>query len=201
MARLEALFAKYQTKQACLLPALWMVQEARGWIPEQGIAEVADVLGLTPAYVKGVVTFYTMYHTHPVGRHFVQVCTTSPCNMCGAEDVVRALLKATGCGELGRHQPRRPLHGGRDRVPRRLRLRDADPDRQRLHRRGHPRAGAGPDPGVQVMGFPHPSHPKETVVLSKYFGDAQARGASTAGSSAAATRPCEKALGMTPRGA
>ncbi len=70
-ARLEALFARYETKQACLLPALWMVQEARGWIPEQGIAEVAEVLGLTPAYVKGVVTFYTMYHTHPVGRHFV----------------------------------------------------------------------------------------------------------------------------------
>jgi NADH-quinone oxidoreductase E subunit len=104
-ARLEALFARYETRQACLLPALWMVQEARGWIPAQGIAEVAEVLGLTPAYVKGVVTFYTMYHTHPVGRHFVMVCTTSPCNMCGAEDVVRALLKATGCGELGATSP------------------------------------------------------------------------------------------------
>ena len=48
--KLEALYPKYPTKQACLLPALWMVQEARGWIPEQGIAEVAEVLGLTPAY-------------------------------------------------------------------------------------------------------------------------------------------------------
>ena len=52
--------------------------------------EVAEVLGLTPAYVKGVVTFYTMYHTHPVGRHFIQVCTTSPCNLCGAEAVMAA---------------------------------------------------------------------------------------------------------------
>jgi NADH:ubiquinone oxidoreductase subunit E len=66
---------------------------------------VAEVLELTPAYVKGVVTFYTMYHTHPVGRHFIQVCTTSPCNICGAEDVVKALLAATGCGELGTTSP------------------------------------------------------------------------------------------------
>ena len=93
------------TRQALLLPALWMVQEARGWIPEQAIAEVADVLGLTPAQVKGVVTFYTMYHTHPVGRHFIQVCTTSPCNLCGAEDVVKAILRETGCQELGRTSP------------------------------------------------------------------------------------------------
>ena len=103
--RLEQLFTDYPTRQACLLPALWLVQEARGWISEPAIHEVADVLGLTPAYVKGVVTFYTMYHTHPVGRHFIQVCTTSPCNICGAEAVVEALLRDTGCGELGATSP------------------------------------------------------------------------------------------------
>jgi NADH dehydrogenase (ubiquinone) flavoprotein 2 len=104
-ARLEELFTKYPTKQACLLPALWMVQETRGWISEPAIGEVGQVLDLTPAYVKGVVTFYTMYHTHPVGRHFIQVCTTSPCNICGAESVAKALLEATGCGELGATSP------------------------------------------------------------------------------------------------
>jgi len=105
LARLEALFGKYPTKQACLLPALWMVQEDRGWISQQAMAEVAEVLGVTPAYVKGVVTFYTMYHTHPVGRHFIQVCTTSPCGLCGAEEVLLALLAETGCEELGRTSP------------------------------------------------------------------------------------------------
>jgi NADH:ubiquinone oxidoreductase subunit E len=69
------------------------------------MTEVAQVLGLTPAYVKGVVTFYTMYHLHPVGENFVQVCTTTPCNICGAEDVVKALLEHTGCGELGATSP------------------------------------------------------------------------------------------------
>src|ERR671923_2377388 len=98
---LDELLTRYPTKMAALLPALWMVQQDRGWVSEEGMAEVARLLDLTPAYVKGVVTFYTMYHQHPVGRHFIQVCTTSPCQVCGAEDVVEALLRHTGCEELG----------------------------------------------------------------------------------------------------
>ena len=78
-----------------------VIQRERGWVSEDGMAEVAEVLELTPAYVKGVVTFYTMYHQHPVGKYFIQVCTTSPCGICGAEDVARALVKETGCGDLG----------------------------------------------------------------------------------------------------
>jgi NADH-quinone oxidoreductase E subunit len=100
-AELDELLTRYPTKMAALLPALWIVQEERGWVPPEGMEEVARVLDLTPAYVKGVVTFYTMYNQHPVGKHFVQVCTTTPCNVCGAEDVVNAFLKETKCGELG----------------------------------------------------------------------------------------------------
>ena len=99
--QLDDILSRYPTKMAALLPALWMVQDATGWVSEDGMAEVAQVLDLTPAYVKGVVTFYTMYHQHPVGRHFIQVCTTSPCQICGAEEVRDAFLKATGCEELG----------------------------------------------------------------------------------------------------
>ena len=98
---LDDMLTRYPTRMAVLLPALWQVQDANGWVSEEGMTEVAKVLELTPAYVKGVVTFYTMYHQHPVGRHFIQVCTTSPCQICGAEEVRDAFLKATGCEELG----------------------------------------------------------------------------------------------------
>ena len=104
-AELDELLTRYPTKMAALLPALWMVQEERGWVPPEGIVEIAGLLDLTPAYIQGVVTFYTMYHQHPVGKYFIQVCTTSPCNICGAEDVVKALLQASGCGELGATSP------------------------------------------------------------------------------------------------
>jgi NADH:ubiquinone oxidoreductase subunit E len=104
-AALDTILSRYPTKMAALLPALWMLQDARGWVSEGGMAEVAALLDLTPAYVRGVVSFYTMYHQHPVGRHFVQVCTTTPCNVCGAEDVLQAFLEATGCGEPGLTSP------------------------------------------------------------------------------------------------
>ena len=98
---LDEILKRYPTKMGALLPALWIVQRERGWVSSAGMAEVADVLELTPAYVKGVVTFYTMYHQHPVGKHFIQVCTTSPCQVCGAEEVVEAFLRHTNCQELG----------------------------------------------------------------------------------------------------
>jgi len=102
---LQTVFQRYPNKQAALLPALWIAQREHGWISDRIMAEVAEVLGLTPAYVKGVVTFYTMYHQHPVGKYFVQVCTTSPCQICGAEEVVDAFLRHTRCQELGVTSP------------------------------------------------------------------------------------------------
>ena len=102
---LDELLTRYPTKMAALLPALWMVQEDRGWVSDAAMTEVAAVLGLTVAYVKGVVTFYTMYHQHPVGKHFIQVCTTSPCLCAGADKVVEAFLEHTRCKELGITSP------------------------------------------------------------------------------------------------
>ncbi|MCC7196152.1 MAG: NAD(P)H-dependent oxidoreductase subunit E [Gemmatimonadaceae bacterium] len=103
--RLDVILERYPTKQAALLPALWMVQEARGWVSEDAMAEVGAALGITQAYVKGVVTFYTMYHQHPVGKYFIQVCTTTPCLCSGADKVVDAFLDHTGCKELGLTSP------------------------------------------------------------------------------------------------
>jgi len=102
---LQGILTRYPTKQAALLPALWLVQRERGWISDRNMTEVGEVLGVTPAYVKGVVTFYTMYHQHPVGRYFVQVCTTSPCNICGSEGVMKALLEQTGAKDAGATSP------------------------------------------------------------------------------------------------
>jgi NADH-quinone oxidoreductase E subunit len=73
-----------------------MVQEAQGWISDDAMAEVAKVLDLTPAYVKGVVTFYTMYHQHPVGKHVLMVCTNVSCMLRGGYQVLEALEDKLG---------------------------------------------------------------------------------------------------------
>ena len=82
-------------------PIGWLLDTRIPMLNGNMFREVGEVLGLTPAYVRGVVSFYTMYYQHPMGRHVVQVCTTSPCHLCGSADVLKAILQETGCGELG----------------------------------------------------------------------------------------------------
>lgn len=97
--RLEAALSRYPTKQAALLPMLGFVQAEKGWIEPSDMVEVAEALDLTPAYVHSIATFYTMYNKHPVGRHFVQVCTNISCHLNRAEEVLDRFLEETGTRE------------------------------------------------------------------------------------------------------
>ncbi len=93
--RFEKILTRYPNKQAALLPALGLAQEVRGHVSPQTMDEVAALLDLAPAYVRGVTTFYTMYNKAPVGRYLVQVCTNISCNLCGADEVLEAFLRYT----------------------------------------------------------------------------------------------------------
>ncbi len=88
MARIEGILKRYPTKQAALLPVLWVAQETFGWISKESAEEVARILGLPPSHVDGVLTFYTMYNLRPVGRNLLQVCTSISCHLAGAEGLV-----------------------------------------------------------------------------------------------------------------
>src|SRR5690606_14362276 len=94
--RLDKILSRYPDRRAALLPTLNLAQEIRGYISPETMEEVARELELSPAYVRGVVTFYTMYNKAPVGRYLVQVCTNVCCNLCGADEVLEAFLSATG---------------------------------------------------------------------------------------------------------
>ena len=94
--RLQKLLTRYPTKQAALLPTLWIAQEEWGWISREAVDTVAARLGLTSAFVWGVVTFYTMYNRAPVGKHLIQVCTSISCHLNGAEEVFHECRKKLG---------------------------------------------------------------------------------------------------------
>ena len=98
--RLEKILTRYPNKRAALLPALNMAQEVRGHVSPETMNRVAELLELSPAYVRGVATFYTMYNKRPMGRHLVQVCTNISCNLCGAQEVLEAFLEHTNT-EMG----------------------------------------------------------------------------------------------------
>jgi NADH-quinone oxidoreductase subunit E len=86
--QIEEILRRYPSKQAALLPLLWLSQDRWGWVSPGIVAAVADRLELTPAYVEGVVSFYTMYLRRPPGRYLLQVCTTLSCQLCGTSDLV-----------------------------------------------------------------------------------------------------------------
>lgn len=88
---LDALVARYPERGAALLPVLWRVQTARGWLTPQSIREIAAYLAVPQAQVEGVITFYSMFHDRPVGREVVMVCKTLSCRLRGAEQVMDAL--------------------------------------------------------------------------------------------------------------
>ena len=85
----------YPDPRSAVLPALQLAQERHGgWLPEEAFREVAEALDTTPAFCLSIASFYDMFHTEPVGRHLVEVCTNVSCALSGAQDVVEALERA-----------------------------------------------------------------------------------------------------------
>ena len=95
-AKVAELLGRYPSRRAALLPALWLCQERYGWISAGVIEALAARLGESPAYVEGVVTFYTMYHTRPPARFVVQACETLSCAVCGGKELIHHLEQKLG---------------------------------------------------------------------------------------------------------
>ena len=94
--RLEKSLSRYPEKKGALLPMLAYAQERNGWVSPAAMEEIADALELTPAYVRSVATFYTMYAKQPVGRYWIQVCTCISCHVNRGEEVFEKFLEHTG---------------------------------------------------------------------------------------------------------
>ena len=95
-AKLEAVLACYPDRKAACIPALHMVQDELGWIPDESIAWVSGKLGLSRSQVEGVATFYSMFRRSAAGRFHLELCTNISCSLCGAEQVLAALEKELG---------------------------------------------------------------------------------------------------------
>src|SRR5215472_16211524 len=87
------LLTHYPTRQAALLPALWIAQREFGWVGEGAQAYVADLLQLPYAHVRAVVTFYPMFHLKPVGKCLLDVCTNLSCRLRGADQIVDCIRR------------------------------------------------------------------------------------------------------------
>ena len=82
--------------RTAVMPALDLAQEETGYLTPETMSEVAAALNLDPGYVEGVATFYTLFHTAPVGKHRLYLCTNISCKLRGADELLEHALKAVG---------------------------------------------------------------------------------------------------------
>jgi NADH-quinone oxidoreductase subunit E len=99
-AKVDAAIKKYPAgrQASAVLFCLDTAQRQHGWVPQAAIEHIADILGLAPIRVTEVASFFTMINRKPVGKYLLQVCGTTPCWLCGSDDVFAAIKEETGAG-------------------------------------------------------------------------------------------------------
>jgi len=97
--RVAHILGKYpdQYKQAGMIPLLDLAQRQNGgWLPLTAMHKVAQICEVPPVRVYEVASFYTMFNRNPVGKYFIQLCGTTPCMICGSEEIQQTIEKHLG---------------------------------------------------------------------------------------------------------
>ena len=96
--RAKEILRLYEQPRAAMLPLLWLVQENQGYVSQDAEAWVGHTLGVARSHVREAVSFYNMFHTRPVGRHELRVCTSLPCLLRGAGDLLERIQASLKIG-------------------------------------------------------------------------------------------------------
>src|ERR1700676_3994712 len=93
---IKALPPQFPHVRSAVMPALDLAQEELGYLTPEAMSEVATALNLDPGYVEGVATFYTLFHTEPIGKHRMYLCTNISCKLRGADALLESTLRQVG---------------------------------------------------------------------------------------------------------
>ena len=93
---IETAMSRYPQIRSAAIPTLWAVQRRYGWCTPEGVRQAAAVMGVTPAFLQSIATFYDLFATAPIGRNRILVCHNISCWMRGADDLLVAFCEATG---------------------------------------------------------------------------------------------------------
>jgi NADH-quinone oxidoreductase subunit E len=96
MTEIRSLPGQFPNVRTAVMPALDLAQEELGYLTPEAMSEVATALDLDPGYVEGVATFYTLFHTEPVGKHRMYICTNISCKLRGADELLEHAMKKVG---------------------------------------------------------------------------------------------------------
>ena len=101
LARARELLGLYPVPRSALIPICHLAQEQDGWLRPEAMVEIAELVGVTPAEVRGTAAFYDMLHTEPVGTYLVSVCTNIACLLGGAAELLEHAEASLGVGPGG----------------------------------------------------------------------------------------------------
>lgn len=87
---------RYPRPKSATIPLCHLAQEQDGWLSEEAMAHIAELVGCTPAEVLGTASFYEMFKLHPIGRYCVNVCTNISCQLLGGEELLHHAEETLG---------------------------------------------------------------------------------------------------------
>ena len=95
------IIARFPKPKSALIPLLHLAQEQDGYVTQDAMRHIAELVGVTPAEVYGTATFYEMFKFQPVGKYLINICGTMSCALLGAEELMhhaeqRLRIKADG---------------------------------------------------------------------------------------------------------
>jgi NADH-quinone oxidoreductase subunit E len=82
------IIARYPRRKSALIPLLHLSQEQNGYITQEAMRHIAELLDVTPAEVYGTATFYEMFRFQPTGRYLINICGTMSCALLGAHELM-----------------------------------------------------------------------------------------------------------------
>lgn len=101
LLKIDEIKKRYPQSRAALMPVLYLYQEKYGYISDEIIKEISELLKIPEVDIKGVVSFYEMFHDKPKGKYIIQVCTNVSCMLCNSEKLLTVIEKELGikCGD------------------------------------------------------------------------------------------------------
>lgn len=97
-AKAQSIVESFPEKSSAVIPLLHLWQEEEGYVSDEGIAEVAEIMEMPAAEVEEVVSFYSMFHRRPLGRYHIEVCKSLSCRLCGSDEILDRLKERLGVG-------------------------------------------------------------------------------------------------------
>ena len=92
----DVIISRYPKPRSAMIPLLHLAQEQVGWVTDDAMAEIAELVGTTSAEVLGTCSFYEMFKRHQVGTYVINICTTMSCALMGAEELVEHAERRLG---------------------------------------------------------------------------------------------------------